>query len=54
MCESKRIPIENLIMETEIDRKRVAYIETFCMEMHIFPRQFEEFDKSEDPLDPNT
>ena len=44
-CESKRIPMENLIMETEINRKRVAYVETYCLEMYVFPRQFDEFDK---------
>ena len=32
VCESKRIPMENLIMETEIGRGRVVYVKTFCME----------------------
>ena len=55
VCESKKIPVENLIMKTEIDRKRVVYVETFCMEMHVFPRQFDEFNKlKEDLLNPKT
>ena len=55
VCESKKIPVENLIMKAEIDRKRVAYVETFCMEMYVFPRQFDEFDKfKKNPLGSET
>ena len=35
-CESRRIIIENHIIEQEINRNRTVYIKSFCMEMDTF------------------
>ena len=40
-CEEKRILTENGITEMEMARGNTVYIETYCMEMHAFPTQFD-------------
>ena len=40
-CEEKRILTENEIVEMEMKRGNVVYIETYCMEMWAFPSQFD-------------
>ena len=41
-CEERRIVIENLIAQTEMNRgTRAFFIETFCMEMYAFPSQWD-------------
>jgi len=40
-CEEVRILTENGIAEMEMQRGNTVYIETYCMEMHAFPTQFE-------------
>ena len=40
-CEEKRILTENGIANMEINRGNTVYIETYCMEMHAFPTQFD-------------
>ena len=41
-CEERRIVIENLIAQTEMNKGTSAFfIETFCMEMHAFPSQWD-------------
>ena len=40
-CEERRIIIENLIAQTEINRGTTAFfVETYCLEMYAFPSQF--------------
>ena len=40
-CEERRIIIENLIAQTEINRGTTAFfVETYCMEMYAFPSQW--------------
>ena len=38
-CESKKIEIENMIADIEIQRGNTVYIETYCMEMEAFESQ---------------
>ena len=41
-CEERRIVIENLIAQTEMNKGTQAFfIETFCMEMYAFPSQWD-------------
>jgi len=40
-CEDVRIATENGIAAMEMNRGNTVYIETYCMEMHAFPTQFE-------------
>ena len=40
-CEDVRILTENGIANMEINRGNTVYIETYCMEMHAFPTQFD-------------
>jgi hypothetical protein len=40
-CEEVRIVTENGITEMEMARGNTVYIETYCMEMHAFPTQFD-------------
>ena len=40
-CEERRIIIENLIAQTEMNKgTRAFFVETFCMEMYAFPSQW--------------
>ena len=39
-CEEKRILTENEIVKMEMQRGNTVYIETYCMEMYVFPTQF--------------
>ena len=41
-CESKKIEIENMIADVEIQRGNTVYIETYCMEMKVFENQLKE------------
>jgi hypothetical protein len=40
-CEEKRVMTENGIADMEINRGATVYIETYCIEMHAFPTQFD-------------
>ena len=41
-CEERRIVVENMIANAEIDRGTPSfYIETYCMEMQAFPSQWD-------------
>ena len=41
-CEERRISLENLIAQTEMNKGKSAFfIETYCMEMYAFPSQFD-------------
>ena len=40
-CEEKRVITENGIADMEINRGQTVYIETYCIEMHAFPTQFD-------------
>ena len=40
-CEEKRVITENGIADMEINRGATVYIETYCIEMHAFPTQFD-------------
>ena len=40
-CEDVRIATENGIAEMEMQRGNTVYVETYCMEMHAFPTQFD-------------
>jgi len=40
-CEDKRVITENGIADMEINRGQTVYIETYCIEMHAFPTQFD-------------
>ena len=45
-CEKNIVNIENFIMDVE--RKRSSkpfYVDTYCLEMYVFPGQIEEFKK---------
>ena len=44
-CEEKRMLVENDIARIEIERGRIVYIETYCMEMEAFESQLKEKDK---------
>ena len=35
-CEERRILVENMIADYEMQRGNTVYIETFCMEMEAF------------------
>ena len=48
-CEERRIIVENMIANFEIQRGNTVYIETYCMEMEAFKTQLEkkkELDKT--------
>jgi len=36
-CESKKIEVENFIIEFETKMGRTAYVDTFCLETETFP-----------------
>ena len=38
-CEDRRILVENMITNYEMNRGNTVYIETFCMEMEAFESQ---------------
>ena len=40
-CEERRIIVENMIANFEIQRGKTVYIETYCMEMEAFKTQLE-------------
>ena len=40
-CEERRIIVENMIANFEIQRRNTVYIETYCMEMEAFETQLE-------------
>jgi hypothetical protein len=41
-CEDARIIVENMVAKMETDRGMNAFfVETFCMEMHAFPSQWD-------------
>ena len=40
-CEERRIIVENMIANFEIQRGNTVYIETYCMEMEAFKTQLE-------------
>ena len=40
-CEERRIIVENMIANFEIQRGNTVYIETYCMEMEAFMTQLE-------------
>ena len=40
-CEGVRIITENGIADMETRRNKTVYIETYCMEMYVFPSQFD-------------
>ena len=41
-CESRRVIVENMVAQMEIDRGTPAFfVETFCLEMHAFPSQWD-------------
>ena len=40
-CEERRIIVENMIANFEIQRGNTVYIETYCMEMEAFQTQLE-------------
>ena len=45
-CEKNKITIENFISDTETKKNSKAfYVDTYCLEMYVFPRQIEEFEK---------
>ena len=51
-CEGRRIVIENLIAQTEIDKgTRAFFVETYCMEMYAFPSQWKAPRKA--PINPS-
>ena len=48
-CEERRIIVENMIANFEMQRGKTVYIETYCMEMEAFKTQLEkkkELDKT--------
>jgi hypothetical protein len=48
-CEKNKITTENFIMDTEMKRSRKPfYVDTYCLEMYVFPEQIEEFKKYKD------
>ena len=44
-CEKNRIIVENSIVDIETKRGGVFYVDTYCLEMYVFPGQIEEFEK---------
>ena len=40
-CEERRILVENMIADYEMQRGNTVYIETYCMEMEAFKTQLE-------------
>ena len=44
-CEKNRIIVENSIVNVETERGGVFYVDTYCLEMYVFPGQIEEFEK---------
>ena len=46
-CEEKRIVIKNKIKDTEIKLGRIAYIETYCLEMEAFESQLKKKEELE-------
>ena len=44
-CEKNRIIVENSIVNVETKRGGVFYVDTYCLEMYVFPGQIKEFEK---------
>ena len=44
-CEENKIIVENSIVDIETKRGGVFYVDTYCLEMYVFPGQIEEFEK---------
>tara|TARA_Y100000296_G_scaffold13115_1_gene15259 strand:- start:198 stop:473 length:276 start_codon:yes stop_codon:yes gene_type:complete len=44
-CMEKQVLFENIIADIEIQRERIFWVQTYCLEMHAFPSQIEEFKK---------
>ena len=44
-CVERQVFFENVIADMEIQRGRVFYVKTFCLEIHAFPNQVEEYKK---------
>ena len=44
-CVERQVFFENIIADIEIQAGRISYIQTYCLEMHAFPSQVEEFKK---------
>tara|TARA_Y100001951_G_C11088497_1_gene155343 strand:- start:1 stop:243 length:243 start_codon:yes stop_codon:yes gene_type:complete len=44
-CIKNQVLIENIIADIEIQRKRIFWIQTYCLEIYTFPSQVEEFKK---------
>ena len=41
-CEERRVIVENMVVNAEIARGTPSfYVETYCMEMHAFPSQWD-------------
>jgi hypothetical protein len=49
-CEEKRILVENSIADFEIQKGRIAYIETYCVEMQAFESQLKEKNKKSNSI----
>ena len=50
-CEDRRLFVENMIADMEIERGNTVYIDTYCMEFHAFQTQLEkkkELDKQKE------
>jgi len=40
-CEDRRVFVENMIADMEIERGNTVYIDTYCMEFEAFKSQLE-------------
>ena len=50
-CEDRRVFVENMIADMEIERGNTVYIDTYCMEFHAFESQLKkkkELDKQKE------
>ena len=43
-CEKNKIIVENSIVDVETERGGVFYVDTYCLEMYVFPGQMEDFE----------
>ena len=44
-CVEKQVFFENIIADIEMQMGRSFWVQTYCLEMHAFPSQVEEFKK---------
>jgi len=44
-CVEKQVFFENIIADIEMQTGRSFWVQTYCLEMHAFPSQIEEFKK---------